>query len=206
MRATKTPRKPAYHHGSLALALVDQGLAQVRTAGADSLSLREAARAAGVTAGAVYKHFDSREALLAAVSKEGFRELARLMKEGILRRSGKARLLAVGQAYIAFASREQHLFRLMFSRIKAQSPPGLPQAGLNGRTPYDHLRAALAELSGCQPAHVDPTLAAHAWCVAHGAASLISEGVWSPNDPRANAALTSFVDFAKTATRKPAPS
>jgi 3-methylcrotonyl-CoA carboxylase alpha subunit len=40
MRATKTPRKPAYHHGNLALALIDHAMAQVRTAGADSLSLR----------------------------------------------------------------------------------------------------------------------------------------------------------------------
>jgi AcrR family transcriptional regulator len=204
MRATKTPRKPAYHHGNLALALIDHAMAQVRTAGADSLSLREAAKAAGVTAGAVYKHFDSRDALLAAVSKEGFRQLARLMHEGTLRRSGRARLLAVGQAYIAFASREQHLFRLMFSRIEARSPAGLPQAGLDERTPFDHLRAALADLSGSQPGNIDATLAAHAWCVAHGAASLISEGFWSPNDPRANAALSSFVDFATTANRKPA--
>src|SRR5215470_4643684 len=70
----KTQKKPArkYHHGDLRRALVDAALAIVERAGPGALSLRELARRAGVSHAAPYRHFESREALLAALATEGF--------------------------------------------------------------------------------------------------------------------------------------
>ncbi|TKW79284.1 MAG: TetR family transcriptional regulator, partial [Bradyrhizobium icense] len=62
-----------YHHGDLRRTLLAFALRRVRAGGAAEFSLREAARAAGVTGGAVYKHFESKDALLGAVAAEGFR-------------------------------------------------------------------------------------------------------------------------------------
>jgi len=202
MKTTRQTRKPPYHHGNLARDLIEHALAQVRSAGAGSVSLREAAKAAGVTAGAVYKHYENRDALLAAVSKDGFRRLSLMMQDGTQRKTGKARLVATGRAYIAFASAEPDLFRLMFSGVKARYPVGIPEAFSSQTSPYQHFLAALADVVGCEPADVDESLAAHGWCVAHGAASLICDGVWSVNDRRAQAALAGFADFVTTASRQ----
>src|SRR5690242_21874322 len=84
-RPAAKPRRPAarragaekpYHHGDLRRVLVDAAFDLVGEAGAEAVSVREAARRAGVSPGAPFRHFQSREALLAGVAEEarrGFR-------------------------------------------------------------------------------------------------------------------------------------
>ena len=73
----KPVKKEAYHHGDLRSALVALALERVRRGGTESFSLREAARDAGVTSGAAYKHFADKDELLAAVAAEALLLLAK---------------------------------------------------------------------------------------------------------------------------------
>lgn len=191
-------QKNAYHHGNLAETLRTLALQQVRVAGHQAISLRELALAAGVTVGAVYRHYADRNALLAAVAAQGFDLFAQRARRNAARRSGRARLMAIGRAYVAFASHEPHLFQLMFSPLGVQCRRS--GGGSNGGA-FDQLRAALADLGDTTPEDVDPGLLAHAWAVAHGAAALVGSGVWAPDDPRALAAISQFADFAEGAAK-----
>ncbi|WP_342154165.1 TetR/AcrR family transcriptional regulator [Methylorubrum sp. SB2] len=74
--STSRPAKAGYHHGELREALVAAGLAILEEGGDPaSLGLREAARRAGVSAMAPYRHFSDKDALLAAVATVGFERL-----------------------------------------------------------------------------------------------------------------------------------
>jgi AcrR family transcriptional regulator len=196
---TSTRVRSTYHHGDLKHALLEIALGHVRQTGVEGLSLREVAREAGVTVGAVYKHFADKEALLAAVALAGFERLAAGTQNATRGRRGGARMLAVGQAYVVFASKETRLFRLMFSRLgmqQARSPLG---KGLQGA--FDQLRLAIADIQGIEPQAVAEDQLAVAWSIAHGAASLISDGVWKPNDARAHAALGRAVALVEASVR-----
>src|SRR5437879_2989789 len=115
-------RKP-YHHGALNSALVEASIALAREGGPDRVVLREAARAAGVSHSAAYRHFADREALLAEVSRHARGELAARMRRRIARAKGpQLRLRAVGAAYIDFALTEPGLFRTAFTSHPATSP------------------------------------------------------------------------------------
>ncbi|MFT4571001.1 MAG: AcrR family transcriptional regulator, partial [Candidatus Binatia bacterium] len=74
-----TIEKPsgAYHHGDLRRALVEGALELLHERGPAGLTLRGAARKAGVSEAAPYRHFADKEALLASVAEEGFRALSR---------------------------------------------------------------------------------------------------------------------------------
>jgi AcrR family transcriptional regulator len=181
----KPVKKEAYHHGDLRSALVALALDRVRHGGAESFSLREAARDAGVTSGAAYKHFADKDELLAAVAAEALALLAQRSQKATAGLKGKERLHASAMAYIDFAAAEPRLFHLAFSRFGSDRPTekdGVPSA-------FTQLRLAVAELQNDPAKPVDPDTLALAWAVAHGIASLISDGMWKKNDPRVAAAL-----------------
>src|SRR6516165_3196344 len=105
-------RRKSYHHGALHSALVQASIALAREGGPDRVILREAARAAGVSHSAAYRHFADREALLAEVARFARNELAAEMRRQVNRtKDPRRRLLAVGTAYIDFALTEPGLFR-----------------------------------------------------------------------------------------------
>ncbi|MCP5065373.1 MAG: helix-turn-helix transcriptional regulator, partial [bacterium] len=76
-------RKGAYHHGNLRRALIETGLQLVDERDATALSRREVAGRLGVSTAALYRHFPSRAALLAAVAEEGFRLLGEEIRQVI---------------------------------------------------------------------------------------------------------------------------
>jgi AcrR family transcriptional regulator len=181
----KAGKKKAYHHGDLRSALVTRALQRVRSGGTESFSLREAARDIGVTPGATYKHFADKDELLSAVAAEALELLAGRTQKAITGLVGKERLRAAAMAYIDFAASEPRLFRLAFSRFGSNSRAevdGIPDS-------FEQLRIAVAGVQDNPGKPVDPDVLALAWVVAHGAASLISEGMWKKNDPRLEAAL-----------------
>ena len=93
--ADSDPRKP-YHHGSLHSALIEASIALAREGGPDRVILREAARAAGVSHSAAYRHFADREALLAEVARFARNELAAEMRRRVNRaKDPRRRLRAV---------------------------------------------------------------------------------------------------------------
>lgn len=164
------PAKRGYHHGDLRSALLHAGLAHLEAQEADALSLRDLARDVGVSAPAIYRHFPNKDALLRALAAEGLKMLAD-EQTAAARMGGPAALAASGQAYVRFAMRQPHLFRLIFSAIPVdanpfeESPEGSSAA---------LLRDAVASLS---PPHTGEAElfagALRAWALIHGLAMLI---------------------------------
>jgi AcrR family transcriptional regulator len=105
-----------YHHGDLAPALRNAARQILEEEGLEALSLRSVARRAGVSHAAPYRHFPSREALLAELAVDGFRELREeIAKAAAVPGAMPDRIARVGAAYARFAARHASLLRLMFS-------------------------------------------------------------------------------------------
>lgn len=121
--------KTGYHHGDLATALVEAGLALTRAGGPDALTIRAATRQAGVSPNAAYRHFADREALLAAVGDAVETRMAlRMAAELPAEPAGRSLLAAVGLGYIRFALAEPGWFSVAFFAAGSdvsESPPFL---------------------------------------------------------------------------------
>jgi AcrR family transcriptional regulator len=118
-------RKPlnTYHHGDLRDALVQAALQQVELGGPEAISISALARKLGVSQPAPYRHFADREALLAAVTAEAFRQFSATLREAIGKPSKRSKLSRLAQATLAFGLRRNGIYRLMFaSRIMACAP------------------------------------------------------------------------------------
>lgn len=108
--------KATYHHGDLRQSLIDAAIALITEEGISDLSLRQVARRVGVSHNAPYRHFEDKEALLAAVAEQGFQSLRVAMetaRQGIPIDSSQ-RLEAIGIAYVNFALAQPFHYRLMF--------------------------------------------------------------------------------------------
>jgi len=150
-----------YHHGNLREALVEAGVDLARTGGPNAVLLRAASRQAGVSHNAVYRHFANQEDLLAAVAERCMTQLGLLMIERSTRVTARgpvprarARLEAIGRAYIDFARTEPGWFRTAFSSpaprrgpTRAPADRAVPSAGLSGP---DLLRPR-PHLPSCRP-------------------------------------------------------
>jgi len=162
----RKPRKGAYHHGELRSAILRAAGDMIEAQGLAALSLREAARRAGVSHNAPYRHFADREALLAALAAEGFAQLGRALETGVAP-GPKAR----GEAYVRFALAHPQRFRLMFGGLlRLDAHPAVREAA--GLT-YAALVRAIEPLAGAAGA---PTAAAAAWSLVHGLAQLLLDG------------------------------
>src|SRR3954462_1379067 len=121
-----------YHHGNLREALLKAGERALEEHGAQNLSLRELARAVGVSHAAPRRHFADKQALLDALAHDGFEQLGAILA-GAIDAAGPAfdaRLLGLARAYVAFASAHPALVELMFaSKHQAGAPPELAEAG-----------------------------------------------------------------------------
>jgi AcrR family transcriptional regulator len=140
-----------YHHGDLRAAVLSAAGKMIEKEGLGGLSVREAARRAGVSHSAPYRHFTDRDALLEALVAEGFS----LLKQALENRAGRE----LGEAYIAFALEQPERFRLMFAGARND-------AGLQAQFAHSfaHLGADAAAAG------------AAAWSLVHGLASLILAG------------------------------
>jgi AcrR family transcriptional regulator len=173
MPTSRARPKPAdrYHHGDLRAALLREAGRVLATSGPEALSLRELARALGVSHNAPYKHFATRDALLAALATEGFRELAADGQEAARTALPDEMMRARALAYIRFALRRPAVFKLMFSRdISGRDHTEL---GDSARSGFFALRQAVAGDATDRAAN-DTTLAA--WAFVHGIAHLLIDG------------------------------
>lgn len=161
----------AYHHGDLRNALLSATLILVRERGARGFSVIEAARRAGVSPAAPYRHFADRDAMLAAAAQKGFERLADELSDLPDHESlgGCAAHLAV--KYLRFAETNPAEFEVMFASglDKSKYPDLLQQTvRLQGR-----LESALLLYDlGSDVAF----RAAELWTLAHGIATLATEG------------------------------
>src|SRR5471032_545129 len=106
-----------YHHGNLRTALLEEAERTVRERGVQELSLRELARAVGVSHGAPRRHFPDRQALLDALAEAGFARLGAELSSAMegAGEDFQARLRATAAAYISFATSDAALLELMFA-------------------------------------------------------------------------------------------
>lgn len=160
-----------YHHGDLRAALLREADRVLATSGPEALSLRELARALGVSHNAPYKHFANRDALLAALAAEGFRELSAESQEAAATAPSGEMMLARAVAYIGFALRRPAVFKLMFSHDVSGSAHA--ELGDAARASFFALRQAVAG-GGADRTANDTALAA--WAFVHGIAHLLIDG------------------------------
>lgn len=130
-------RRDTYHHGDLPNALADAATEMARAGGPDAVVLRAAARQAGVSAAAAYRHFADHDELLHVVRLRAIDELADAMRRAL--ESGEPlndpadeamrRLRALGRAYIEFALTDPGLFRTAFCRPEKPAHEGAQHEG-----------------------------------------------------------------------------
>ncbi|MEM8597917.1 MAG: helix-turn-helix domain-containing protein, partial [Pseudomonadota bacterium] len=116
MTDTKGRGRRGYHHGNLRAALIEATRALIAEKGVAGVTIADAARRAGVSAAAPYRHFESRDALIGATAEAGFARFADRLTaawdDG--RPSPLAAFEATGRAYLAFAREEPEYYAAMF--------------------------------------------------------------------------------------------
>ena len=168
-----------YHHGNLREALVDAALDLIAEKGPAGFTFAEAARQAGVSPAAPYRHFRDRDALMADVAKRGFerfeKDLAAAWDEG--RPSKRQAFERVGKAYLGFARNEPAYFSAMFeSGLSISAHRELQEAGDRA---FGVLRGACEAILAVMPEAKRPPammVALHIWSLSHGIASLFARG------------------------------
>src|SRR5262249_43949734 len=166
---------PVYHHGNLKEALIRAALRLIAEKGPAGFTFAEAARTAGVSPAAPYRHFRDRDELMADVARRGFErfeaELSKAWNGGLpdpLRAFGN-----LGRPYLAFAREEPAYYSAMFEAgLPVDSDPALLQASERA---FAVLRAASEVVAARLPREIRPPslmMAFHVWALSHGVASL----------------------------------
>lgn len=161
-----------YHHGDLRRALVAAARALLEESGPEALSLRDVARRVGVSHNAPYRHFPTKQALLAAVAAEGFAALsARMAAAPAAPGLGAPPGLAAGfRCYLGFAREQPGLFRLMFDgAVETSADPSLRAESDQA---YDGLRRAVHRIAP----GADRTAVVAAWAQLHGLTLIVLSG------------------------------
>jgi len=169
-----------YHHGNLKEALIRAALELIAQKGPAGFTFAEAARWAGVSPAAPYRHFRDRDELLANVALRGFEKFEQVL--ALAWDDGRPDVFAAldrfGKAYLEFARTEPAFYAAMF---EAGVPPSIdPQLRDAGDRAFAVLRAAAEKLCAQLPAGQarPPALmvALHIWSMAHGIAALFGRG------------------------------
>jgi AcrR family transcriptional regulator len=175
MSWSKNDGPRGYHHGNLREALMKAALDLIAERGPAGATFAEAARRAGVSPAAPYRHFRDRDELLAAVAASGFERFADALKAGWDEGRPKPAeaFERMGRAYLDFARTRPADFVAMFeSGIAADADPALARASQRA---FGVLREAAEILVAQMPAAGRPPalmVALHMWAMAHGVASL----------------------------------
>jgi AcrR family transcriptional regulator len=203
-RPGRAPARRTYHHGHLREALIEAGLAHLERRDADTLSLRDLARQAGVTANAVYRHFESKEALQAALAAEGFRRLLAAQVAAAQRqRPARETLLDSGRAYLRFARAHPALYRLMFGHYGATHRHGeLGEAAMASYAELGRQVAAAFGLDDTDARRAPSTV--YVWALVHGLSELWIDGQFEGLGSDAETLVERVVQLA-AAIAPPAP-
>lgn len=168
-----------YHHGDLKNALIQAGVKILSKEGISGLSLRKVARQAGVSHAAPYAHFSDKQALIAAISTEGYKQLYSQITQVYKDYSvDPAKLLIeTAWAYIDFGLNEPDRFKLMFSSV-LEMEKEYPDFVLYSKKTFAQI---VKMIGACQEAGIlrqGPTdlTAVSVWSAVHGLVMLYLEG------------------------------
>ena len=151
--------------------------------GLDALSMRSVADKAGVSATAIYHHFESKQALVEEVVSRGYRRFGDYLEAAIAPhpKGSIERLAAIGEAYIRFALENQEYFRVIFG-IRSHTPRSINE--LPGGGGYFVLRQCVVDAmeAGTIRCDAEPDVVVHLlWSVAHGLVTLeLACGITNP--------------------------
>ena len=171
-------RERGYHHGNLREALLQAALDLIGQKGAAGFTFADAARMAGVSPAAPYRHFRDRDELLSSIAQRGFEQFEASLSEAW--DDGRPDTITaferVGRAYLNFAREQPALYSAMFeSGIPIDMNPTLMAASERA---FAVIRAAAERLAALAPPGVPrpPALmmALHIWSMSHGVASLFA--------------------------------
>jgi AcrR family transcriptional regulator len=171
--------KRGYHHGNLRQALVEASLRLIEEKGPTGFTLSEAAKQAGVTPAAVYRHFAGREDLIAEAARQGYEIFADLMEYAYKKGqpSALSSFESTGRAYLAFARRYPGHYVAMFeSGISINLNSDL---ALVANRALGVLERAARDLSQHIPPERRPPaqmVSAHIWAMCHGVVELFARG------------------------------
>ena len=172
-------RGRGYHHGNLREALVNAALDLIAEKGPTGFTFAEAARSAGVSPAAPYRHFRDRDELLADVALRGFNKFTVALESAwdSGRPDAQTAFERVGRAYLAFARQEPAYYSAMFeSGLALAERAELREASERA---YSVLRTASEKLVAGMPAKGRPPasmVGLHIWALSHGMASLFARG------------------------------
>jgi AcrR family transcriptional regulator len=173
-------REGGYHHGNLKEALVQAALDLIAKKGPGGFTFAEAARSAGVSPAAPYRHFRDRDELLSSVAQQGYEQFEAVLTaawdDG--RPDTPTAFQRVGKAYLAFAREHPAHYSAMFeSGLPLDSNPALLVASERA---FAIIRAASERLVAMTPPGVPRPpammMALHIWAMSHGIASLFGRG------------------------------
>lgn len=173
------PERLGYHHGNLREALIAAALDLIRAKGPAGFTFSEAARAAGVSPAAPYRHYRDRDMLMADVARKGFQAFAERMNAawGDGKPDALQALKRLGNTYLAFAREEPAYYAAMFeSGVSYTDHPDCVQASDDA---FGSLRKACEAVGATLPAQNRPPalmMALHIWSMSHGIASLFARG------------------------------
>ena len=168
-----------YHHGNLRAALIEAALSLIGDKGVAGFTVAEAARKAGVSPAAPYRHFKDRDALLADVAIEGFAAFDKTLKKAwnLGKPDAYKALVNMGHAYLNFAKSEPAFYSAMFEA--GLEPPEYPDLRSAADAAFETLRAAVELLIYEIPSETKPPalmVSLHIWVMSHGIASLFNRG------------------------------
>ncbi len=173
---TQLARKPqnTYHHGDLRDALIKAALREAEQGGPEAISIKALAKELGVTQPAPYRHFADREALLAAVTAEAFREFTEMLRQAMAKPSKRSKLSRLAQATLDFGLRRNGIYRLMFvSRTIACAATGSELHKAASETFALVVEALEAPAIG----YVRERQALKIWAALHGVVMLAEQGL-----------------------------
>jgi AcrR family transcriptional regulator len=173
----RAPRRDSYHHGDLKRALTSAALSLVAEKGPKGFTLTEAARRAGVSAAAPYRHFADKAELLATVAQQGFLELDATLGAAVEAASGpKDRVIELGRVYVRWAVENPDHYRVMFGSETFVS--GHPVMADAAERAFDNLLDAITKCqeAGIAKGHDPHEIAGPLWSLVHGVAALVIGG------------------------------
>ena len=165
---------PSEQHGDVRRLVLDAAIAIIELEGAESLSMREVARRAGVSHQAPYHYFGDRGGIFAAISEEGFAGLAQAFRD--VHETEMPAAKAGFIAYLNFSRQHVGHFRVMFRNdICGVTTHALTQTAADSA--FEELRLMVSRITGPE---IDPnkafTFAAMLWSLSHGLATLVIDG------------------------------
>jgi AcrR family transcriptional regulator len=181
--------KDSYHHGDLKAVILGQAATLVAERGADGISLRELARAAGVSHAAPAHHFTDRRGLFTALAAEGYRLLTAALTDA------RPRFIDAARAYVRFAIDHPGHYEVMFDKsLYDAADPELVAASAAAGAELNRGVGTLAD----DHARADPDGAAlAAWSLVHGFSLLwLNDAIDTTGDPIATVERLAGMLFA----------